>query len=518
MRVQVAEAVADRRLAIIGAPGLERGDPAIGGQRLGLVRAEVDPEAVVGLVGREVPVAAVAAQALQAEVLGLAGVGILVLVDGVQRALAVVAAPGQDAVIDDGGVGEVVLDAGHVVPGRQRRMRRLVADQLAGVAATLRIRRNPAIVLLPVDRGSAGAAFVELLHALAAEHFIGGDRHLEVGGERAVVADPVQRLRDLHRAAAFDAAVDDLRGHAEAGLEAVLQVARIGLPGAVDDEQHRRLGRLRVHVEEDRAGQVQPGVGDQFRLVQQWAHGPEHRQRERAVVVVVGQLLGAAAEVALVVAVGEGAAGPGLALPGGRVALAVVAAAHVLGPAHLAHPAQALAPFGFGTVALVRPGFLREVGEHRRQGLAADGVGIPAVGIVAADRRELADRAQEAAIGVLGRAQREQIVPVGAGHQALDAPDVGGVRAAIGDDRFDLLIGQRGDRALDRRHERTVGEAGFVGEQGRLLQHVAARGAVRRGGRTRADQEGGSGKERRHDRPREERETGEGERHGSAPE
>ena len=214
----------------------------------------------------------------------------------------------------------------------------------------------------------------------------------------------------LGRTAALHPAVDDLGGHPEARHQAVLPVVGVGLPGAVDHVQHGGLGRLRIDEEEHGAGQVEPGVRHFLRVVQQGAHSTEHGLGEGAVVVVVRQLLGATTEVTLELAVVELAARPLLTLPHIRPALGVVAAAHLLGPAHLPYPHQTLAPLGLGAPALVATGLLGEVGEHGGQRLAADGLGVAPVAVVAAEGRELGHRLQETAIGVLRRPQRKQEV------------------------------------------------------------------------------------------------------------
>ena len=115
-------------------------------------------------------------------------------------------------------------------------------------------------------------------------------------------------------------------------------------------------------------------------------------------------MLGAAAKVALELAIVERTARPLLTLPHIGTALGVVTAAHGLIPSHLAHVDQRLTPLGLRAPVFMAAGLLSEVGEHGRQGLAADGVSIAAVAVVAAQGRELGRRLQQATIGVLGGA------------------------------------------------------------------------------------------------------------------
>ena len=71
----------------------------------------------------------------------------------------------------------------------------------------------------------------------------------------------------------------------------------VGLPGPVNDVQHAGLGRLGGGVEPGGGGQVQPGVRHEVRVVQQQPAVLEHGLAELAVVEVVAQLFGAAAEI-----------------------------------------------------------------------------------------------------------------------------------------------------------------------------------------------------------------------------
>ena len=82
-----------------------------------------------------------------------------------------------------------LLNAVGVVTLFERAERRLVPHQLAGVGLTVRRIRAPPPVLLPVDLQRAGAAFIELLHVGAAQHFIGRNRHFQVVRELFVVLD-----------------------------------------------------------------------------------------------------------------------------------------------------------------------------------------------------------------------------------------------------------------------------------------------------------------------------------------
>ena len=232
------------------------------------------------------------------------------------------------------------------------------------------------------------------------------------------------RLGDLSRATALHAAVDDLRGHAEARNQTIRLIVIVRLPGAVDNLQHARFWRLRVGEEEDRGSKVQPGVRHQLRFVQQYADVAVHRFRERAVVVVKGELFRTATKVANEIAIFVFTARPGLTLPDIRVTFAVIAALLTFAPAHLTHVNQRLTPLGFRTPGLVAAGFLREVREHGRQRLTADGIAVTTIGIGLAQCREFTDRFQEVAVGIFRRTQWEEIFPVAGLDNPFHALDV----------------------------------------------------------------------------------------------
>ena len=76
-------------------------------------------------------------------------------------------------------------------------------------------------------------------------------------------------------------------------------VDRVGTPLLGDDLEHAGLGRLRRDEEPERGGEVEPGGGHEAGLLQQHRGVPVQRQREQAVVVVPGELLGAPAVIFL---------------------------------------------------------------------------------------------------------------------------------------------------------------------------------------------------------------------------
>ena len=71
----------------------------------------------------------------------------------------------------------------------------------------------------------------------------------------------------------------------------------IGLPAPVNDVEHAGLGRLGRGVEPGGGGQVEPGVRYEVRVVQEKTAVLEHGLAELAVVEVVAELLGSAAEI-----------------------------------------------------------------------------------------------------------------------------------------------------------------------------------------------------------------------------
>ncbi|CCK14320.1 hypothetical protein BN136_330 [Cronobacter universalis NCTC 9529] len=217
--------------------------------------------------------------------------------------------------------------------------------------------------------------------------------------------------------------------------------------------QHARFGRLRINKEKDRAGEIQPGIGDHFRFIEQRADVAIHRVREWPVVVVIGELFGAAPEVTDIIAIFIFTAGPGLPLPGVRVTFAVIAALLSFGPAHFAQIDQRLPPLRLLAPALVTAGLLREVREHSRERFPADGVSVASVTIAAAHRREFADGFQKVGVGIFRRAQRKEKLPVLGGENVFDAFDVVRVRGAPRRYLFDLRVIQRADSAFYRLHQ-----------------------------------------------------------------
>lgn len=133
-----------------------------------------------------------------------------------------------------------------------------------------------------------------------------------MGRKPLPVADAVDRLAlVLFCSPHLDATVDDVDGGAKAVADARRQLTLGGHPGPVDDVQHGGFGSLGRQEEPDGGGEVEPGVRHQPGVVEE--HGGvavEHGLGEGAVVEVVGELLGAATEIAL-----TGAAGPAPVLP-----------------------------------------------------------------------------------------------------------------------------------------------------------------------------------------------------------
>ena len=248
-----------------------------------------------------------------------------------------------------------------------------------------------------------------------------------MGGQPFPVTDAVDRLPlVLILLATLYATVDDVDGGTKAITDAGRNLALGGHPGSVDDVQHGGFGGLRRQEEPDGGGEVEPGVGHQAGVVQQ--HGGvavKHRLGEGAVVEVIGELFRTTAKVAL-----PRATGPFPVLP---VILATAGgiAELPLGPAHFAHMHQRLLPLlePQRVVGDILPGdvaarLLGKVGEGGDDGFFADGVRIAPVRVVAAEGGELADRPQEALIGIFRGRHLGQKVPVRFGKYPLDPFDV----------------------------------------------------------------------------------------------
>ncbi len=211
------------------------------------------------------------------------------------------------------------VEVGHallVIARHQRRVGGLEADQLTLEGVTARAIRIVFPVAIPVGVEHVGGA-VEVEAAIrrllpAGILLIGLDRDLVVIDQPFPIANTVDRLPlVLVLFATLDAAIDDVDGGTKAVADTGIHFPFGGYPGAVNHVQHGRLGRLWRQEEPDGRGEVEPGVRHQPRVVEQ--HGGiaiEHRLGEGAVVEVVGELLGTAAEVAL-----SGTAGPLLVLP-----------------------------------------------------------------------------------------------------------------------------------------------------------------------------------------------------------
>ena len=232
----------------------------------------------------------------------------------------------------------------------------------------------------------------------------------------------------------------------------------VRLPCTVDNLQHAWFRRLWIGEEEDRTRQVQPGIRHQLRFVEQRTYVTVHRFRERAVVVVVGQLLRTATEVAQEVAVFIFTARPGLTLPDVRVTFAVIAALLAFAPAHLTHVNQGLTPFGFRTPAFVTARFLSKVRKHGCQLFTADSVTVATVIVGLTQRREFTNRFQEVAVGVRLRAQREEIFPVAGFHDPFHAFHVLRVRRTTRFNQFNLGVVQRLNGFLYGIHQREAGQ------------------------------------------------------------
>ena len=239
----------------------------------------------------------------------------------------------------------------------------------------------------------------------------------------------------------------------------------VWLPGAIDNLQHAWFWRLRIGEEEDRTRQVQPGIRHQLRFVEQGADGAKHRFRERTVVVVVRQLLRAAAKVAYEVAVFVLTAWPGLSLPDVRVTFAVIAAFLAFGPAHFTNVNQGLTPFGFRTPAFMTAGFLRKVGKHGRQLFAANGVAVATIVIGLTQCREFTNSLQEVTVGVRLSAQREEIFPVAGLHDPFNALDVVRVRRTTWLNLLNEAVVQSRNGVFHRNHQREIGQLFFLFRQ-----------------------------------------------------
>ena len=136
----------------------------------------------------------------------------------------------------------------------------LVGDELAGVW------RCP--VLVPVDGERPGSLLAELALVGAAEVLV-LVVHVEVPGKLLVVVSPVEGLLAVPSPGlvALNPPVDDVDGGAEARVDAVPPVDRVGYPGPVNDVQHAGLWRLRGHVEPSGGCEVEPSVSHEVRMV-----------------------------------------------------------------------------------------------------------------------------------------------------------------------------------------------------------------------------------------------------------
>ena len=239
----------------------------------------------------------------------------------------------------------------------------------------------------------------------------------------------------------------------------------VRLPGAVDNLKHAWFWRLWIGEEEDGARQVQPGIGHQLRFVEQRADIAVHCFREWTVVVVVGQLLSAAAKVAQEVAIFVFTARPGLTLPDVRVTLPVIAALLAFAPAHLAHIDQRLTPFRLRTPAFVAAGFLCEVSKHGCQLFTADSFAVAAIVVGITQRREFTHGFQEVTVAVILRAQREQVFPVALFKDPFNAFHVYRVGCTAWLNLLDLSVVQRTDGILHGFHQWEIGELFFLFSQ-----------------------------------------------------
>ncbi len=350
-----------------------------------------------------------------------------------------------------GPVGVGAVDVGHallVIPRHQGRVGGLEAHQLAFERVTTGSVRVVFPVAVPVGVEHVGGA-VEVEAAIggllpAGVLLVGQHGDPVVGRQPLPIADTVDRLPLVPvLLAALDAAVDDVDGGAKAIADARRDLPLGGHPGAVDHVQHGGLGSLGRQEEPDGGGKVEPGVGHQPRVVEEHCGiAAKHGLREGTVVEVVGELLGAATEIAL-----AGAARPLLVLPVVLAATRGVAGLS-LRPAHLPHVHQGLLPLlqpqrivGDIVLADVAAGLLGEVGEGGDDGLLADGVGVAPVRVVAAEGGELADRPQEALVGVFRGGHLGQEVPVRFGEDPLDPLDVVRVAGGARHDRLHHAIG-----------------------------------------------------------------------------
>ncbi len=203
-----------------------------------------------------------------------------------------------------------------VITRHQRRVSGLEAHQLALKGVTARAIRVVFPVTIPVGVEHIGGA-VEIKAAIrgllpAGVLLIPLDRDLVVLGQPFPVADAIDRLPlVLVLLATLDTAVDDVNGGAKAITDTGVSFPCGGHPGAVNHVQHGRFRGLRGQEEPDGRSEVKPGVCHQPRVVEQHRGiAIKHRLGEGAVVKVVGELLGTAAEVSL-----AGTAGPLLVLP-----------------------------------------------------------------------------------------------------------------------------------------------------------------------------------------------------------
>ncbi len=305
------------------------------------------------------------------------------------------------------------VEVGHallVISWHQRRVGGLEPHQLTLERVATWPIRVVFPVAVPVGVEHVGGA-VEVEAAIgsllpAGVLLVGLERDLVMLGQPFPVADAVDRLTlVLVLLAALDAAVDDVDGGAKAVADAGIYLALGGHPGAVNHVQHGGLGSLRGQEEPDGGGEVEPGVRHQPWVVEQ--HGRiavKHRLGEGAVVEVVRELLGAAAEITL-----PCAAGPLLVLP-----VVLAAACGVAGlplrPAHLAHVHQRLLPLlqcqrvvGDILLGYVATGLLGKMGKGGDDGFFADGIGIATIGIFTAKSWEFTDRPQETLVGIFRR-------------------------------------------------------------------------------------------------------------------
>jgi len=157
---------------------------------------------------------------------------------------------------------EVLLDTADVLLRYEGGEGGLVVHQ----AAAERVRP----VLVPVDWEGAGPASSKLLLFSTSQGFI-LNVDVEIPGKLFVVRNPVKGLLGLPAVLgiALNAAINDVDGGPEPGLDTVLTVLTVRNPGSVYNVQHGWFRRLWLGVEPGCGGQVQPRGGHKVWVVQQ---------------------------------------------------------------------------------------------------------------------------------------------------------------------------------------------------------------------------------------------------------